>query len=125
MSTTAIIASGAVIAAQEAQRAQDVVICNGVIDRFDSFKATVVQMQEYAGCVNMIYPVDTSGGVIAAKIAVGLSFLFALIGVIYGKFFAGHWSVFRDGVLGAAFFGVAAGWLVMLIIGLAYFLVAG
>lgn len=124
MSTSIAIASGAMIAAQNAQRSQEIAVCNGVFNRFDSFKATVIQMQEYAGCVNMIYPVDSQESVLFAKIAVGLSFLFAMAGIIYGKFFADHWSIFSD-LFMAPILGLVLGWIALLVIGLAHFLVMG
>ena len=74
----AIAASQAAIAAQQAHEVE-VSRCKIIIDNFDSKKATIGQAQDYAHCINVVYPQPAIGTeILAFKIIFGI----ALIGMI-------------------------------------------
>lgn len=93
VSTAALAASAsasASIAASNAARIQArKAECMGVIDRFDSNGATVAQAQEYASCVQTVYPVHeemSPNAIIAAKSAMVVAIVFVVVFCIwFGK----------------------------------------
>lgn len=77
--TASIAASNASIAASNAERNLQISKCPTVIKQYDSNHATVHEMQEYADCVNQIYPNEiTTGEIIFLKVL----FVSAIFGAI-------------------------------------------
>ena len=92
----AIAGSQASTAVNQAAQARKAAQCVGTMDGFAHSTATVVQRQEYAECVDLLYP---SGDAISPA-AVGLLLISALLGAISGAF-----AERRDGLVSMAVMG--------------------
>ena len=93
MSTSTAIS---VIAANQAAQARKAAQCVGVMDGFTHTTASVGQRQEYAECVELLYPSDDA----ISPAAVGVLLITVLLGAISGAFGARS-----DGLMGMAVMG--------------------
>lgn len=108
-------ASTTIIAVQsgEARRAT----CIGLVRGFEHDTATVAERQEYAACVERLYPSELSpGAVIALKVVI----VCALLGTCFGA-----WKGWKDdGAMGAVFIGLfgalVAVWVPVTVLALVY-----
>ena len=92
----AISGSQASIAANQAAQARKAAQCVGVMDGFTHTTASVGQRQEYAECVELLYPSDDA----ISPAAVGVLLITVLLGAISGAFGARS-----DGLMGMAVMG--------------------
>lgn len=107
----AIAGSQASIAANQAAQARKAAQCVGAMDGFTHSTATVVQRQEYAECVGLLYPRDDA----ISPAVVGLLLITALLGAIFGARYGrgeGMAIMAIAGILGAMSFPLAltVGW---------------
>ena len=79
-----VAASQAAIAAQAAHQAE-VSRCKGVIASFDSKNTTVGEAQDYAHCINVVYPQPASG---MEMLVFKVAFVLALVGLVGGFAYA-------------------------------------
>lgn len=126
--TAAVAASSGAMAASNAARIQArKEECKVVIDRFDSNGATVAKAQEYAACVQTIYPVYkemSPNATIAAKCALVAVIVFIVVFCIWfgkkeGDGFTGYLFGFMFAmfsIVGAALisWGLAAAFLFLI-----------
>ena len=75
-----VAASQAAVAQAAAHQAR-VERCKATIPNFDSQRATVSEMKEYAGCVETLYPTDIGAD---ATVALKVLFVVALAGMAVG-----------------------------------------
>lgn len=102
----AIAGSQASIAANQAAQARKAAQCVGTMDGFTHSTATVVQRQEYAECVGLLYRGDDA----ISRAVVGLLLITALLGAIFGARYGrgeGMAIMAIAGVLGAMSFPLA------------------
>lgn len=79
-----IAVSQAAIAQQAAHEAE-VSRCKGIISQFDSHGAAVSAMQDYAGCVQTVYPQPTDGStIIMFKVLFAMALAGGLVGAGIG-----------------------------------------
>ena len=79
-STTAVVLS--TIAIQEAHEAE-VSSCKAIIQSFNSHDASVKLMQDYAHCINIVYPVATSHIELLIWKSLFVIALFGMFGSVY------------------------------------------
>jgi hypothetical protein len=89
-----VAASQAAAASAAAHRAE-VSRCKAVIDGFDNTTANVVEMRDYASCVQTVYPKPMSGD---EETAAKVLFVVAIIGAIYGLYKANKETYWTNGV---------------------------
>ena len=92
----AIAGSQASIAANQAAQARKAAQCVGVIDGFTHSTATVERRQEYAECVELLYPSDDA----ISPAAVGLLLITVLLGALFGAFGARSHGLMYMAVMG-------------------------
>ncbi len=78
----AIAGSQVSIAANQAARARKADQCVGVIDGFTNSTATVEQRQQYAECVELLYPSDDA----ISPAADVVMLIIVLLGALFGAF---------------------------------------
>ena len=111
----AIAASSNAAAAAAMQRAKKDE-CASIEKNYDGTNATVEQKQQYADCIELLYPKEmTESDIIGAKI-------FIAIGVI-GFLFGGVWGIKEDGLLSGAVFAFIAA-LALPLVALIFYLAA-
>jgi len=126
--TIAIIAASTSAAASVAAQQAKETACKGFVETFDSTKASIEKIKEYADCVNLLYPgAMTSSDVLHLKLFIVFCFCGGLYGIFHtykeeynpsaGDYFVG----FGVGVLAAVCVGV----LSALFFGAIYFVVMG
>ena len=109
----AIVGSQASVAANQAAQARKAAQCAGTMDGFTHATATVEQRQQYAECVELLYPSDDAIGLSAAEVLLMAGLLVAIFGVIYARH-EGTVGMAALGVFWAGIFSVVAslGWLI-------------
>lgn len=94
MSTTAAIYhfnTQNAISQAEAREAKTLA-CKGVVDTFDSKTATIEQSQDYARCINHLYPAQLEGAeALMLKVAIVLCFMCAIYGAMHFGKKEGDW----------------------------------
>lgn len=107
----------AVVALVQAQQAKELARCNGVLQRYNPATASVVEMQDYAGCVVTVHgsgqPI-TGAEAVLVKIAILLVFVGMLVGGYFGWRADGWVGCLMFSLFGAA--GAALGMFVLALI---------
>lgn len=115
-SMAAVSAANASIAAQAAHRAK-VSECKVIEHEFDSKIATVAQKNEYADCINVLYPQAMSSDMtIFLKVLFVTFLLSAIFGFIHEK--NNNYGGFLDCILSAVMWGIAVPFLIVCTLGI-------
>ena len=126
--TIAIFAASTSAAASAAARQAKETACKGFVETFDSTKASIEAMREYADCVNILYPdAMTISDILYLKIFI----VFCFVGGLYGVFHTykeENYPSIADYIMGfiiGVITALCGGVILVLLFGAIYFVVMG